>query len=324
MSKLWAVTGATGLVGNNLVRQLLGSGERVRVHARGGVRKELAGLDVQLVSGDLDASAAQALCTGADVIVHAAANVWIGVTGSEAVHQVNVGGTAIMLAAAAKVAPTARFVQVSSVDALGLGTRASPATEATTPKPHEGGVAYVDSKRAADVLVRATALDWVIVHPTYMIGPYDWKPSSSRMLLELAAGKGIMAPAGGNNFVDVRDVARGIQAVAERAPTGSSWILGNEHLTYFEAWTRMAKVIGARPPVAELPGWMARLAAGLMHVPLWLGFPEGEINPATTRMSTLPHYHDPGKAQRELGLVATPLDTAIADAWAWFGANGYR
>ena len=59
-------------------------------------------------------------------------------------------------------------------------------------------------------------LDAVIVNPVYMLGPWDWKPSSGRMLLEVGAGKGLLAPPGANDFVDVRDVAGGILAAAER------------------------------------------------------------------------------------------------------------
>jgi nucleoside-diphosphate-sugar epimerase len=145
------------------------------------------------------------------------------------------------------------------------------------------------------------------------------------MLLELARGKGLIAPRGGNNFVDVRDVVAGILRVADPklALCGSAWILGNENLSYVEAWTRMAKVVGARPPLAETPRWLGLAVATMLHAPRLLGIPEGDINPASTRMSFLPHYFDPSKAQRLLGIVPTPLDVAFADAWAWFQAHGY-
>lgn len=340
MSKRWAVTGATGLVGNNLIRTLCRQGHSVRVLARGAgpdgsPRRELQGLPVEIVHGDLSAGPLDELVRGADVVVHAAANVWVGKTGRAEMEHVNVGGTERVCRAVLANAPSARMVQVSSVDALGLGTRESPANEETPPGDHEGGVAYVDTKRAADRVVRgfiAGGLDAVFVHPTYMIGPWDWRPSSGKMLLEIARGKGLLAPAGGNNFVDVRDVVDGIIAVAAAgpgpasqpsSPTGSAWILGNENLSYLEAWTRMAKVVGARPPVGELPRWLGLAVAAALELPLALGMTEGEINPATTRMSFLPHYFDPGKAQRTFGLVPRPLDQAFADAWAWFRERGF-
>jgi dihydroflavonol-4-reductase len=327
MTKLWAVTGATGLLGNNLVRQLCADGARVRVLVRGADRREILGLPVEVVVGELEPGPLSTLVDGADVVVHAAASVKVGVTGREAMERVNVGGTQAVCDAIESGAQ-ARLIHVSSVDALGLGTRERPATEETAPRPEEGGVPYVDTKRAADRVVRsaiADGLDAVIVHPTYMIGPNDWGPSSGKMLLELARGKGLIAPRGGNNFVDVRDVVAGILRVADPklSPCGSAWILGNENLSYVEAWTRMAKVVGARPPLAETPRWLGLAVATMLHAPRLLGIPEGDINPASTRMSFLPHYFDPSKAQRLLGIVPTPLDVAFADAWAWFQAHGY-
>jgi dihydroflavonol-4-reductase len=327
MAKLWAVTGATGLLGNNLVRRLCADGARVRVLVRGAARREIDGLPVEVVVGELEPGQLRTLVDGADVVVHAAASVKVGVTGREAMERVNVGGTQAVCDAIDSSAQ-ARLIHVSSVDALGLGTRERPATEDTAPRPEEGGVPYVDTKRAADRVVRsaiAAGLDAVIVHPTYMIGPNDWGPSSGKMLLEIARGKGVIAPSGGNNFVDVRDVVEGMLRVADPklAERGSAWILGNENLSYLEAWTRMARGIGARPPLAETPRWLGLAVATVLHAPLILGIPEGDINPASTRMSFLPHYFDPSKAQRLLGIVPTPLDVAIADAWAWFQAHGY-
>jgi dihydroflavonol-4-reductase len=331
MAKLWAVTGATGLLGNNVVRRLCADGERVRVLVRGAARKEIAGLPVEVVVGELDAGPLHALVQGADYVVHAAASVKVGVTGRAAMERINVGGTQAVceaIRAAELRGASARLIHVSSVDALGLGTRERPATEDTPPRPEEGGVPYVDTKRAADHVVRSAivaGLDAVIVHPTYMIGPNDWGPSSGKMLLEIARGKGVIAPRGGNNFVDVRDVVAGILRVSERdaAAIGSAWILGNENLSYLEAWTRMAKVVGARAPVAETPRWVGLTVAAMLHAPRLLGIQEGDINPASTRMSFLPHYFDPSKAQRLLGIVPTPLDRAFADAWVWFQDRGY-
>ena len=327
MAKLWAVTGATGLLGNNLVRHLCAEGARVRVLVRGAVRREIAGLPIEVVVGELESAALRTLVDGADVVVHAAASVKVGVTGREAMERVNVGGTQAVCDAIESGAQ-ARLIHVSSVDALGLGTRERPATEETAPRPEEGGVPYVATKRAADRVVRsaiADGLDAVIVHPTYMIGPNDWGPSSGKMLLEIARGKGLIAPRGGNNFVDVRDVVAGILRVADPklAPRGSAWILGNENLSYVEAWTRMAKVVGVRPPLAETPRWLGLAVATMLHAPRLIGIPEGDINPASTRMSFLPHYFDPSKAERLLGIAPTPLDVAFADAWAWFQAHGY-
>lgn len=316
----WAVTGATGLVGNNLVRTLIARGARVRVLARGEGRRELEGLDLVTVQGELgDPDALRRLVSGVEVVVHAAADVRVGFGGREAMHRVNVEGTRAICAA---MPAEARLVHVSSVDALGMRSREAPADEDTPPAEHEGGVPYVDTKREADRVVRASGVDHVIVHPTYMIGPWDWRPSSGRMVLAVAAGQAIYAPSGGNNFVHVQDV---VDALIEsvRGPAGRAWILGNENLSYREAWTRIAMVVKMEPPRGELPAWAGRVAASFARLGPALGLAEGDVNAASIRMSFLPHYFDPARARRELGMRSTPLETAVGDAWAFFREQGF-
>jgi dihydroflavonol-4-reductase len=316
----WAVTGGTGLVGNNLVRALVAQGAEVRVLARKPPRREFEGLDIEQIDGEIDDTGALTrLFAGAECVVHSAAIVDVRYGRRAEFERVNVGGTAAVLAA---LPAGARLVHVSTVDALGLGTRERPGTEDSAPQASEGGVPYVDTKRAADRLVLGSAADAVIVYPTYMVGPWDWKPSSGRMILEIARGKGLLAPAGGNNFVDVRDVVEGLIAAAGR-PRGGRWILGNANLSYREMWTTIAAVTGAKAPAGELPAWIGRVAAGALSAATALGLPEGDINAATTAMSFLPHYFDPSRARAELALPASPLRNAVEAAWDWFVARGY-
>ncbi|MBM4368484.1 MAG: NAD-dependent epimerase/dehydratase family protein [Deltaproteobacteria bacterium] len=315
----WAVTGGTGLVGNNLVRRLVAGGADVRVLSRRKPRREFAGLAVEEVEGDVtDAASLERLCAGAECVVHAAALVEIRHGGRDEFERVNVAGTAAMLRA---VPRGARLVHVSTVDALGLRDRANPADEDTEPRPHEGGVPYVDTKRAADRLVLDSDRDWVIVYPTYMLGPWDWRPSSGRMLLEVARGQALFAPPGGNNFVHIDDVVTGLLAAAGR-PRGGRWILGNENLSYAEAWTLMAEVTGARKPLGTLPRWAVSAAVPPLHAARKLGLREGEINAAAVAMSRVPHYFSAERARAELGLPATPIRQAIHDAWTWFKLQG--
>lgn len=312
----WAVTGGTGLVGNNLVRALIERGAEVTVLSRRPPRREFAGLSVREVEGDLDDVAALSRCfEGAEVVVHAAAMVEIRHGGRADFDRVNVEGTRNVLAA---LPATARLLHVSTVDALGMRTREAPADEATPPAAHEEGVPYVDTKRAADRLVQESAADWRIVYPTYMFGPWDWRPSSGKMILEIAAGKGVFAPPGGNNFVDVRDVVEAMIVSTER-PRGGRWILGNENLTYAEAWGLIARVTGRRAPLASLPRWVTQTAAGALAIGERFGLREGEINSAAVTMSALPHYFSADLARRELGMGSTPVADAIAEAWRWFG-----
>lgn len=319
------VTGGTGLVGNNVVRMLLDQGEQVRVLARqAGAPRPFSGLNVEIVPGDVrDGASVRSACKGVDYVIHAAARVHIGWTGLAEQRATNVEGTRNIVAAV--LAEGARLVHVSSVDALGWGSREEPANEDTPPST---GICcpYVITKREAEQEILAQVprgLNAVIVNPAFMLGPWDWKPSSGRMLLEIGRGKGVLAPPGGNDFCDVRDVAQGILSAATRGVAGRRYILGGESLSYFEAWRVFARVAGKRAPLGVARRWMVR-AAGLAGN-FWriLSGREPDLNSAAAEIAVLPHHFSSGRAQQELGYSRRPVDETVSDAWDWFRQQGY-
>jgi len=323
------VTGGTGLVGNNVVRQLLGRGQAVRVLVRPAAPgsagdRALAGLPVERFVGGLDDEATLARAVaGSACVVHAAAMVHCGWRHLEEMRQVNVAGTRA-IAQAARVAG-ARLVHVSSVDAIGLRADGQPADEETPP-----GVMpecpYVVTKREAEAVIReevARGLDAVIVNPVYMIGPWDWKPSSGRMLLEVAAGRGLFAPPGSNDFVDVRDVATGILAALDRGQTGRRYILGGHRLSYLDAWRVFARAAGRMQPLGIAPRPIVHAAGMLGDVAGLFRGREPDVNSAATRMSMLDHNFTSRRAEQELGYHVRPFEETVDQAWAWFVERGY-
>lgn len=319
------VTGATGLVGNNVVRALLGRNEEVRVLVRASADpRPLAGLDLVRFEGDVrEPDAVRRAIAGADRVVHAAARVHIGWTDLELQQAVNVTGTRNVAQAAREAG--ARMVHVSSVDALGIGTRERPGAE-ETPLGNEVECPYVLTKRAAEQVVVDEVRQglWAaIVNPTYILGPWDWKPSSGRMLLAVAAGQGLFAPPGGNDFCDVRDVTAGILSAFERGEPGRRYILGGDALTYFEAWTLFARITGGRAPRRTLPAWIVN--AGGRAGSLWgrISGKEPDVNTAATAMAAMPHHFSSRRAEQELGYVAHGAEGAARAAWEWFRAHDY-
>lgn len=322
---LYLVTGATGLVGNNLVRLLLSRGASVRVLCRGSSDpRPLCGLEVHRAVGDIqDASSVDAACKGVDVVLHAAARVHIGWSGRELLQSVNVDGTRHVAAAA--MFNAARLVYVSSVDTLAYGSKSQPGTE---DQPGDSPVPcpYVLTKVAAEQVVLdhvARGLDAVIVNPVYMLGPWDWKPSSGRMLLEVARGKALFAPPGGNDFSDVRDVAAGILSAADRGQAGRRYILGGESLSYLDAWRMFAEVTGARPPLATAGRVMLGMAGLAGNLWARMSGHEGDLNTAATAMARLPHHFCCRRAELELGYSCRPAIEAARSAWEWFLEEGY-
>lgn len=319
------VTGATGLVGNNAVRLLLQRGSAVRVLIRrDSDPRPLQGLEVERVYGDVrDAESVRQACQGVSAVVHAAAIVHFGWTGLDLQRAVNVQGTENVAAAALQAG--VRMLYVSSIDALGIGRRDAPADEDS---PREGKVpcTYVITKREAEAVVRTyigRGLDAVIVNPGFMLGPWDWKPSSGRMLLEVATRLTPWAPAGGLSSCDVRDVVTALLTACDRAPAGRQYILAGENLTYWQIWCLFAEVSGGSKPWIRA-GPLMRFV-GSYGGDLWTRITghEPDVNSASVRMSSQFHYYSSARAEAELGYRSRPFRQSAADAWAWFVEHGY-
>jgi dihydroflavonol-4-reductase len=321
------VTGATGLVGNNVVRLLLERGEKVRVLVRslsgGGRRaKALENLPVEICIGDVcDAESVRRATSGIQRVVHAAAVVEIGWTGLSEQRRVNVGGTRNVAAAA----EGARMVHVSTVNTLALGDREHPVTE-DTPGCEPVLCPYVVTKREAEQVVQeavAGGLDASIVNPAYMLGPWDWKPSSGRMILAVASGWAKIAPTGGNDYCDVRDVASGILAAMERGQRGRRYILAGEYLSYLDAWRMMAEITGVKPPWRNARRPMLWLSGRTGDWWAMLSGRERELNSAAIAMGRLEHHYSFARAATELGYKPRPAREAAESAWRWFREHGY-
>lgn len=319
------VTGATGLVGNNVLRQLIERGERVRVLVRSSSNpRPLAGLPVDIVEGDIrDEAAVRKALEGVSVVVHAAAYVHIGWSGLQEARAINVQGTR-RVARAARVAG-ARMIHVSSVDAIGLGTRSRPADEESG-LPGKVPCPYVITKGEAENVIHEEVdqgLDAVIVNPGFMVGPWDWKPSSGRMLLAVASLFTPLAPRGGTTLTDVREVAKGILAAIERGQRGRRYILAGHNMRYLAVWRLFARVTHKRGPwlvpgpiIPAVGGWIG----DARH---WWSGKEPPMNSASVGLSNQIHFYSSARAQAELGYQLGDPEEMTQAAWQWFLEHGY-
>ncbi len=312
-----------------MARLLAGEGGVVRVLVReNSNRAALEGLEVEEAIGDVrDAEAVGKAVQGCGRVVHCAASVSQWRPNRPWMEEVNIGGTKNVLEASLK-AGVERVVYVSTVDTLGLSSRENPADETWE---HESLARfknpYIDTKYAAEQEARkieAEGLDLVIVKPAYMIGEWDTKPTSGQMVLEVAKGRAVGYPGGGNNFVDVLDVARGILLAFEKGRKGESYILANGegNLTYGEMFTLIAEVVGQKPPRFRIPYPLAVGAGHVFDVAGRIFGLEPDVNSVTAKMGFAPHYFTPEKAIGELGMPQSPLGPAVERAYKWFRQRG--
>jgi len=319
------VTGGTGFLGCHLVRQLLASGSPVRVLALPPRPDHpLVDLPVETVWGDIrDAAAVRRAIAGCDLVYHTAGNVAVWGPALRTMHDVHVAGTRNVLAAAGR---SVRVIHTSSIVAVGAGR--GEILDENSPFNLAGvGIDYVRAKRAAEELALAAAAggqDVVVVNPAYLVGPEDIEPSvMGKVCARVWKGRMIVAPPGGFNLVDVRDVAAGHRLAAEHGRAGRRYILGGEDHSLHGFIQLLAGAAGLQPralPTVPIP--LLRMAAVVAEArALWLGrepYPSAQH----ARLSRFCWFVSSERARRELGYQHRPLIDTVTDTFAWFNGAG--
>jgi dihydroflavonol-4-reductase len=309
------ITGADGLLGSNLTRELLDQGFTVRalVHPASAA-PTLAGLPLELVRGDItDPAQILAATDGMDYVFHCAA-----ITDLHAdpalVWAVNLEGTRNVLAACLEKR-VRRLLFIGSASSYQYGTAAAPGTEANPFPAAYRGVAYIESKAAAADLVRqyvaSRDLDAVILAPTFMLGAHDSRPSSGALIQQFITRTLRYVSPGSRNFAYVGDVAKGVAAAVTKGRRGEVYLLGGQNLSYRDFFTRVARIAGVAPPRATVPAALVR-AAGLLgsgyetvtgKAPL--------LNNTLARFACSQTCYSPARAVAALDLPQTPVETGI-------------
>lgn len=320
-----AVTGASGHVGGNLVRELLARGRSVRVLARQD-RRAFAGLDVEIVEGDLfDENSLARLLDGAETVFHLAAR--ISIVGPEGglVERTNVLG-ARNVAAACLAAGVKRLVHASSIHAFSTHPNSEVIDETRALALDRRHLDYDRSKARGTLEVLAAAergLDAVIVHPSGVIGPNDFKVSRmGAVILDLVHRRLPALIDGGYNWVDVRDVVDGMLAAEKNGRRGERYLLTGRWAHVVELAALVTKFTGRPTPRFRTPLWLAMPASyGSL---LWgrVTRTTPKFTPGAVRAVAMHRYVSHLKATEELGYNPRPLEATIRDTLAWFAEAG--
>lgn len=320
------VTGAAGHVGNALVRELIADGEHVRALVMPG--EDITGirdLPIEMMEGDvLDPASISRAVAGAEAVYHLAGIISIMPGRNSIVRQVNVVGTTIV-ARQARLAGVRRLVYVSSIHALARPPRGTPIDETVPFDPHSAAGEYDRTKAEASLVILEEVrrgLDAVIVCPTGIMGPFDYRGSAMGRQIRNWMRPGTHVVFDGHfDFVDVRDVARGMILACRNGRRGETYLLSGERISVAQLVNRVQKVQGSTTPLVRLPAWVATLASVLFTAVarvLRKSFQFTTYALETLRSNSL---ISAAKARNELGFHPRPLSRTVADTVLWMEEN---
>ena len=321
------ITGSSGHVGSNLIRELSKQDYKIRCIDFDGDYRAYEGFDVEVIKGDItNKDSLHSVFKNVDIVFHTAALINLDRRYKKQIRQVNVEGTRNVCKAAVK-AGVKKLIHFSSVDAFYRFPIEEPLFESRSLIDDPNAVPYDLSKADGQKIVLEFCekdLDASIIHPTSIVGPNDFKPGlPMQEMVNLANGKRKLLPNWGYNFVDVRDLCITAISAVKLGRTGQNYIVGGEYHLYSYIAELMKQQLGRTVLLATIPDFVS-----------YLGLPYEYIKSLITRkprVLTIDTLHT-GKtgnkvvpstlAREELGHNPRPLEETIYDMVSFFQKRG--
>jgi dihydroflavonol-4-reductase len=319
------ITGANGFLASNIIREL----NKKEIDVKGMVRENsnllsLKTAKYEKVVGDINnVGDLKNAAHGCDVIIHAAANT------SQYAHRNlnmdNIEGTKNVISVSERLRIN-RLIFVSSANTFGYGSKKHPGDESVKMSPVFKKSPYAYSKYKAQEAVLAAnkegRIKAIVVNPAFMIGKYDAKPSSGKLLTTYLNNPIAICPPGGKSIVHVRDVAVAICNSIDRGVDGTCYLLAGENLTYKEFYNKLATETGQKKKTIFLSKFVLALLGSVGSVINKMGI-HTSLNRINTNILSIQNYYSSKKAIHALGMPVSSVDEAISDAISWFSQNNY-
>lgn len=312
------VTGASGLLGTNVIIKLLKDGYSVIALVR--QKSSLLGQENEnLMQVETDFSSdLSCILKDVDCIIHIAAETRQNLLSYDEYKKVNYDIT-VNLFSHAETAHIKKFLFVSTANTLGYGNTAFWGTEKAPqlyPFTHS---LYAQSKLTAEdyLLQNRRNTEVIILNPTFMIGPYDTKPSSGKIIFWVWKKKLVFYPKGGKNFVHVEDAANGILNAIEKGRNGEKYLLANENISYKDFFEKINRITHQKPVMLPIPNNVLSLLG-------WAGDAlrklriKTSLNTSNMKALQICNYYSNQKSIEDLGIQYQTIDKAIKEAVQFF------
>ena len=317
------ITGSSGHVGSNLIRELTKQNYKIRCIDFDGDHRAYEGFDVEIIKGDItEKDSLVPIFKDVEIVFHTAALINLDRRYRDQIRLVNVSGTENVCQASLN-AGVKKLVHFSSVDAFYRFPIEEPLLEDRKLIDDPNAVPYDLSKADGQKIVIdycQQGLDASIIHPTSIVGPNDFKPGlPMQEMVNLANGKRKVLPNWGYNFVDVRDLCITAISAVSKGKTGQNYIVGGEYHMYSYIAKLMEEQLGRTVLLGTIPNFVS-----------YLGLPYEYVKSLITkkpRVLTVDTLHT-GKtgnkvvpsalARSELGHNPRPLEETIHDMVSFF------
>ena len=319
------VTGASGMVGINVCKEILSNGDELNILIRDDV-SYLDGLSCNKFYGDLsDIDTLEKFCDKCDVIIHSAAMISIGFDAYDQVYEVNFVGTKNLLDASIKK-KVKKFIFISTVNAYDK----KPLDQNFDEKRElvRKGNAYDMTKALAQELVTSTEeIETVSINPTSVLGKNDFKPSRlGKIIKGVYSGKLPFLVDGGLDVIDVEDLSKAIYSSISNGRDGESYLISGKFRSFKKIYEVITKYQNKKSRIFFFPRLMVELSLPLLSLfPIGLLKRAAEVNgkffPGLENMTkeaieniiNFPKHIDNSKAKKDLGLKISPLEKTIKD-----------
>ena len=321
------ITGSSGHVGSNLIRELTKQNYKIRCIDFDGDHRAYEGFDVEIIKGDItERDSLVPIFKDVEIVFHTAALINLDRRYRDQIRLVNVSGTENVCQASLN-AGVKKLIHFSSVDAFYRFPIEEPLLEDRKLINDPNAVPYDLSKADGQKIVIdycQQGLNASIIHPTSIVGPNDFKPGlPMQEMVNLANGKRKVLPNWGYNFVDVRDLCITAVSAVSEGETGQNYIVGGEYHMYSYIAELMEEQLGRTVLLGTIPNFVS-----------YLGLPYEYIKSLITkkpRVLTVDTLHT-GKtgnkvvpstlARSELGHNPRPLEETIHDMVSFFQKRG--
>ena len=313
------VTGATGLLGLNTVLYLLSKGHQVRALVRN--KKKFPDLNhekLELTEGDIQIlPKLKSSMRGCDFVVHCAALTRMDNTPFDDFYQSNVLGTKNIITSCISN-KVQRLIYIGSANLFGYGNRLNPGDESVSIYGPMKDSCYARSKLMAQNYIDSASdnLDIISLHPSFMLGSNDLKPSSGKLIKTIMDKKLLFYPPGGKNFVNVKDVVCAIEHFLNHGQLGQSYLICNQNLTYRDFYKLTIKLNEQKSEMIPLKRPLLS-AVGYLFEFLSIFKFHSAINRHNMASISIKNFYSNKKAVKA-GVSFSPITEGIEDALNWF------